>query len=269
MISTKISVRRHAVLDQVDSEFRYWLYEVARKFDFASSPYSYGEFVAEALAGFRHLFLLSLASGNTWQKAAAFATDTKKRVVEEDLARCCRKKVPASSSATAQSVVAALLLFCVFLFSPAVHAQPPIQAPTPAPTPQHFHPRVYWTEVSALIGAAAFDGYTTVRDTEKGIPEVQSPWLYGRHPSALRYALPTIGIGFAESFAGYRMEHSRHAWLRNLGHALILGDAASHVEAGAHNLTLPPQTCVSTTSVSFIHDGIFTSESVCTKWQGQ
>ncbi len=91
----------------------------------------------------------------------------------------------------------------------------------------------------SLLGAALFDGITTVRFLKNpSYPETGTPWLFGKRPNALLvFGLGGIVITAEIGTALLLNNFSVYA-----GYAATAGFAYQvyrHVRAGFHNLTLP------------------------------
>jgi hypothetical protein len=124
------------------------------------------------------------------------------------------------------------LLFCALLFSTSVYAQE-----------QHFRPKVFWSEVAALTVADTLDGYSTVTRDACGSPwhavELASPFLYGNHPTPVRYSLVSGGIDATAALLAWKFEHSHRRWVAGIGHSLLGAACQAHVAGAKHNFELP------------------------------
>ena len=106
-------------------------------------------------------------------------------------------------------VVLVSLLFC----SPA-HAQDKPDAPKPK------HDRKVFIVGTALLAASkTADAITTRQLLDRGGWE-NDP-IFGRHASPAKQSLINLGIFGAQAGVFYLTEHSRHAWIRWAGRALI------------------------------------------------
>lgn len=128
--------------------------------------------------------------------------------------------------------IVTMALLLILLFCGTAHAQ---QFDCPKPQGDAFHSSAFWSEASVLAVSIGWDGYTTVRDTRHGFTEVGAPWLYSTHPNAASFLLPSIGIAAADAFVGWKLQHSRHRWLRIAGDAVIDQNTAFHLYGAIHN----------------------------------
>jgi hypothetical protein len=99
-------------------------------------------------------------------------------------------------------------------------------------------PKTFWVELGALTTANALDGYTTVRDTNRGWTEVGSPLVLGHQPGALRYSLVEGGAEALTAFGAYRMERSHRKVFRVLGHGLMIEGTGAHAYGAIANFRL-------------------------------
>ena len=105
-------------------------------------------------------------------------------------------------------------------------------------TPQPHSNKLFWSEVAAYTAANVLDGYTTVRDTHWGYIEVGSPYLYGRHPGAVRYSMVSGGAEVFQALIARKFERSPHRFIRIAAHLQLDYVAAAHLAGAIHNLQL-------------------------------
>jgi hypothetical protein len=96
----------------------------------------------------------------------------------------------------------------------------------------------FWRLTGVLTATNIMDGYTTARDTHWGYIEVGSPWMYGRHPNALRYYTASFAFQGAEELVAYKVMKSRHKPLRLAGAALLMWGIEEHASGFGYNMTL-------------------------------
>jgi hypothetical protein len=101
--------------------------------------------------------------------------------------------------------------------------------------------KTFLAESAAYTVSNVLDGWTTARNSQRGIWEASFPkgdsYLLGKYPSAARYAAVEGGMQLATEFAAYRLEKSRHKPLRLLGHALMIQGAAAHADGFYNDMT--------------------------------
>lgn len=101
--------------------------------------------------------------------------------------------------------------------------------------------KLFWLETANYTAANVADGISTVRNTRRGFTETQFPtgsaYLIGTRPDAAHYVLGMGLLQVVQSAAAWRLQGSRHAALRWLGHGLMVQGAASHWTGYADNVT--------------------------------
>jgi hypothetical protein len=100
-------------------------------------------------------------------------------------------------------------------------------------SPEHASHKLFFAEVGALTAANAFDGYTTVRDTNWGYSE--ESFALGKHPSAGKYIAVDGAIEAATVLGAWEFEKSHHKALRLCGHYLMGVATFAHLEGAIHN----------------------------------
>lgn len=105
-------------------------------------------------------------------------------------------------------------------------------------TPQPHSNKLFWSEVAAYSAANALDGYTTVRDTDWGYIETGSPYLYGRHPGAVRYSLVSGGAEVFQALVARKFERSPRRLIRTVAHLQLDYITGCHLAGAIHNLQL-------------------------------
>jgi hypothetical protein len=102
-------------------------------------------------------------------------------------------------------------------------------------------PKVFWAEVGAFTASNALDGYTTVRDTNRGWTEVGAALVLGQRPGAVRYSFVEGGIEALTAFACYRLERNRRPIWRAVGHGLMIESTGMHTYGAVYNFRLKGQ----------------------------
>ena len=103
-------------------------------------------------------------------------------------------------------------------------------APVP---PEHASHKLFLAEVGALTAANAWDGYTTVRDTNWGYWE--ESFALGKHPSAAKYIAVDGAIEAATVLGAWELQKSHHKPLRLCSHYLMGVATFAHLEGAIHN----------------------------------
>lgn len=103
-------------------------------------------------------------------------------------------------------------------------------------------PKLFIAETAAYTVSNVLDGYTTARNTRRGITEADFPrgssYLLGKKPSAARYAAVMGAQQVLTEFLAYKLERSPRKPLRLLGHALMIQGSYAHFDGFARNMTL-------------------------------
>lgn len=98
---------------------------------------------------------------------------------------------------------------------------------------EHASHRLFLAEVGALTAANAFDGYTTVRDTNWGYSE--ESFALGKHPGAAKYVAVEGAIEAATVWGAWELNKSRHKPVRMCSHYLLGVATFAHVQGAIHN----------------------------------
>lgn len=100
-------------------------------------------------------------------------------------------------------------------------------------------------EMVTFAAADVLDGRITVSRLGHGrgsrwqyAGEISTPWLYGQHPSALRYGLIEAGTFAAVATLSYKLQHSKRLWMRIAGHAAPIALTYFHTKGAIQNYRL-------------------------------
>ena len=87
-------------------------------------------------------------------------------------------------------------------------------------------------------GTIVGDDITTQQYLREGCHESGNPMLYGKYPQQPRFLAVSFGLAAGQIAAARLMVRSRHAWMRDLGYAVVTAGIADRSEAIEHNLAL-------------------------------
>jgi len=103
---------------------------------------------------------------------------------------------------------------------------------------KHFNKKVFAVESTILTVSNILDGYTTVKGQQHGLVET-FPLMRGYQFGPGSYIGVAGGIQAATMIAAYYLERSHNKYLRAIGHAGMLIEAAGHFWGAANNMQMP------------------------------
>ena len=99
-------------------------------------------------------------------------------------------------------------------------------------------PKSFWVACGALAGGVAADAASTHGYLQRGYVEVDSPLLYGRRPSMVRFVAVSAALEGGAAYLGYRMVRSdKKAW-RVAGWTLLSWRIGTRWGAAGQNWSL-------------------------------
>ena len=103
--------------------------------------------------------------------------------------------------------------------------------------PSHT-PRTFWASTALYTASVGLDVYSTHDAQQRGCYEVESAWLYGKHPSTAEFALGSAASLVAVTLMARRMARSKRAFWRGAGFALVGIETGDRLAAGIGNFGL-------------------------------
>jgi hypothetical protein len=145
-----------------------------------------------------------------------------------------------------RSAIVAAVVLSLWLFLPLPILASAAELPE-APQPAQRSQKAFWAEVAAYAAVNVADGVSTVRFVglgnrcgiyHRGCFESESPWLYGRKPTAARYFAASFALAGIDAYVSYRLERSPRRGFRILGQGIMPFETAAHAQGLAQNLSL-------------------------------
>lgn len=104
----------------------------------------------------------------------------------------------------------------------------------------NFSVPLFSAEAVVYTLANAADGVTTIRNirggaTEEGWPNGEG-WVLGKRPTVSRWVIAEGGMEIGICLASWKLQHSRRAWVRGVGHGLMAWKIQAHSMGAVHNI---------------------------------
>lgn len=100
--------------------------------------------------------------------------------------------------------------------------------------PQYQTPKKFWVLSGIYVGSIVADGITTHQGQMQGTTE-QNSWLYGQHPSNVRFFATNAAIAGGRIYFSRKLIASRRKGVRMIGWGMMLYGIEDHTNAVIRN----------------------------------